>query len=218
MKYVPSECLVQCSCLRYECYGLLCRHAFYVLRMNRVFHFPKHYMHSRWSKHAICHMSVDKTKGFSSSSNPDRVVDEALRHIYTNVEESISHLVGDIEKLHIYRDDQTALMQKAKLEVPTPPKMNTNEVYAKTLGVTEPAVLDILPPTGINNKGHVIRTRRKSKREIAISLGDKPKRKCKACGKFARHDSRNCPTKKKGLEDQDVEQDMDTDMDTYDSE
>ena len=163
-------------------------------------------------------MSVDKTKGFSSSSNPDRVVDEALRHIYTNVEESISHLVGDIEKLHIYRDDQTALMQKAKLEVPTPPKMNTNEVYAKTLGVTEPAVLDILPPTGINNKGHVIRTRHKSKREIAISLGDKPKRKCKACGKFARHDSRNCPTKKKGLEDQDVEQDMDTDMDTYDSE
>ena len=105
--------------------------------MNKVFHFPKHYMHSRWSKHAMCHTSVDKTKGFSSSSNSDRVVDEALRHIYTNVEESISHLVGDIEKLHIYRDDQTTLMKKAKLEVPTPPKMNTNEVYAKTLGVTE---------------------------------------------------------------------------------
>ena len=37
-----------------------------------------------------------------------------------------------------------------------------------------------------------------------MKLSDKPKRLCKACGKYSNHDSRNCPTKKKGLRDDDV--------------
>lgn len=119
-------------------------------------------------------------------------------------------MVGDIQKLHIYRDDQTALMEKAKHDVPNPPKLNMNEAYARTLGVTEPAELTIFTPTGINTKGQVICTRRKSKSEIAIALADKPKRICKTCNKLASHDSRNCPTKKnKGLQDEDVDQYMD---------
>ncbi|PWA62956.1 zinc finger, SWIM-type, MULE transposase domain, FHY3/FAR1 family [Artemisia annua] len=92
--------------------------------------------------------------------------------IYSNIEESPHHLVGDIQKLHIYGDDQTALMEKAKLDVPNPPKLNTNEAYTRTLSVTEPAELTIFTPTCINNKGQVIRTRRKSRSKIAIVLGD----------------------------------------------
>ncbi|PWA87361.1 FAR1 DNA binding domain, Zinc finger, SWIM-type, MULE transposase domain, FHY3/FAR1 family [Artemisia annua] len=208
--YVPDPCSAKCTCLRYECYGLLCRHIFYVLRMSMVFHFPKQYMDNRWSKHAMTHRSVDANKASPSSTNSDSVVDATVREIYSNVEESLHHLVGDIQKLHIYRDDQTALMEKAKLDVPNPPKLNTNEAYARTLGVIEPEELTIFTPTGINNKGQVMRTRRKSKSEIAIELSDKPMRMCKTCHKLARHDSRNCPTKKnKGLEDEDVDQYMD---------
>lgn len=62
----------------------------------------------------------------------------------------------------------------------------------------------------------MIRTRRKSKLEIASELADKPKRKCKSCGKMARHDSRNCPKKKKGLQDEDVDEDVDQYMDDSD--
>ncbi|PWA80885.1 FAR1 DNA binding domain, Zinc finger, SWIM-type, MULE transposase domain, FHY3/FAR1 family [Artemisia annua] len=208
--YVPDPCSAKCTCLRYECYGLLCRHIFYVLRMSRVFHFPKQYMDNRWSKHAMTHRFVDANKASPSSTKSDSVVDATVREIYSNVEESLHHLVDDIQKLHIYRDDQTALMEKTKLDVPNPPKLNTNEAYARTLGVTEPTELTIFTPTGINNKGQVIRTRRKSKSEIAIELGDKPMRMCKTCNKLARHDSRNCPTKKnKGLQDEDVDQYMD---------
>ncbi|PWA52569.1 FAR1 DNA binding domain-containing protein [Artemisia annua] len=159
----------------------------------------------RWSKHAT-RKSVDANKASPNSTN---LVDSTVREIYNNVEESLHHLVGDIEKLHIYRDDQTALMEKAKLDVPNPPKLNTNEAFARTLGVNEPAELTIFTPTVINNKGQVIRTRRKSNIEIAMELNDKPMRNCKACGKLARHDSRNCPTKKnKGLQDEDVDQYM----------
>nr|GEZ38392.1 FAR1 DNA binding domain, zinc finger, SWIM-type, MULE transposase domain, FHY3/FAR1 family [Tanacetum cinerariifolium] len=35
VNYVPSEGKINCSCLRYECYGLLCRHIFYVLRLSK---------------------------------------------------------------------------------------------------------------------------------------------------------------------------------------
>ncbi|PWA87074.1 FAR1 DNA binding domain, Zinc finger, SWIM-type, MULE transposase domain, FHY3/FAR1 family [Artemisia annua] len=208
--YVPDPCSAKCTCLRYECYGLLCRHIFYVLRMSRVFHFPKQYMDNRWSKHAMTHRSVDANKASPSSTNSDSVVDATVREIYSNVEESLHHLVGDIQKLHIYRDDQTTLMEKAKLDVPNPPNLNTKEAYARTLGVTEPEELTIFTRTGINNKGQVMRTRRKSKSEIAIELSDKPMTMCKTCHKLARHDSRNCPTKKnKGLKDEDVDQYMD---------
>ncbi|PWA56345.1 FAR1 DNA binding domain, Zinc finger, SWIM-type, MULE transposase domain, FHY3/FAR1 family [Artemisia annua] len=184
--YVRDPCSAKCTCLR-------------------VFHFPKQYMDNRWSKHAMSQKSVDANKASPSSTN---LLDATVREIYSNVEESLHHLVGDIEKLHIYRDDQTSLMEKAKLDVPKPPMLNTNEDYARTLGVTEPAELTIFTPTGINNKGHVIRTRRKSKTEIAVELSNKPMRKCKSCGKLARHDSRNCPKKKKGLQDEDVDQSM----------
>ncbi|GJY13103.1 FAR1-related sequence 5-like protein [Tanacetum coccineum] len=64
---------------------------------------------------------------------------------YSNVEQSVTHLVGDLEKLHLYKDAQTNLMEKAKTDVPNPPKMNTNAVYASTLGVTEPEEVTILP-------------------------------------------------------------------------
>ena len=186
--------------------------------MSRVFHFPKQYMDNRWSKHVMLHKSLDANKACPSTTNSDCGLDATVRDIYSNVEESLHHLVGDIEKLHIYRDDQTTLMKKAKNDVPNPPKLNTNEAYARTLGVSEPAEVTIFTPTGINNKGHVIRTGRKSKTEIAMQLSDKPMRKCKSCGKLARHDSRNCPLKKKSLQDEDVDQSNDDYMDIYDSD
>ncbi|GJX04118.1 hypothetical protein Tco_0190034 [Tanacetum coccineum] len=73
----------------------------------------------------------------------------------------------------------------------------------------------------INNKGNRIHTRRKSKSEIAMKLSDKPKRLCGYCKKYVNHDSRNCSRKKKGLQDEDVddvEQDEGEDTDMYPSD
>ncbi|GJX20255.1 FAR1 DNA binding domain, zinc finger, SWIM-type, MULE transposase domain containing protein [Tanacetum coccineum] len=186
VKYVPSECSVQCSCLR------------------------------RWSKNAMLMKSVNKSHDVASGSKSESV-DCVLREIYNNVEQSVTHLVGDLEKLHLYKDAQTTLMEKAKTAIPNPPKMNTNIVYASTLGVTEPEEVTILPPNDINNKGNRIRTRLKSKSEIAMKLSDRPKRLCRSCLKYTSLDSRNYPIKK-GLQDDDVAdvvQDEGGDMDMY---
>ncbi|GKD76716.1 FAR1 DNA binding domain, zinc finger, SWIM-type, MULE transposase domain containing protein [Tanacetum coccineum] len=186
-----------------------------------VYHFPKHYLQKRWSKNAMLLKSVDKSKEVATTSKPECVLDSILREIYSNVEQSVTHLAGDLEKLNLYKDAQKTLTTKAKTDVPNPPKMNTNAVYASTLDVTEPEKVDILVPEDINNKGNRIRTRRKSKSEIAMKLFDKPKRLCGYCKKYVNHDSRNFPKKKKELQDDDVdevEQDEGEDTDMYPSD
>nr|GEY06898.1 hypothetical protein [Tanacetum cinerariifolium] len=56
-----------------------------------------------------------KSKDVASGSKSDSV-DYVLKEIYSNVEQSVTHLVGDLEKLHLYKDAQTTLMEKAKTE------------------------------------------------------------------------------------------------------
>ncbi|GKC00402.1 FAR1-related sequence 5-like protein, partial [Tanacetum coccineum] len=57
-----------------------------------------------------------------ASGSKSESVDCVLREIYNNVEQSVTHLVGDLEKSHFYKDAQTTLMEKAKTDVPNPPK------------------------------------------------------------------------------------------------
>ncbi|GKC27259.1 hypothetical protein Tco_1034553, partial [Tanacetum coccineum] len=56
-----------------------------------------------------------------------------------NVEDSVTHLVTDIQKLHIYKDELAALLKQVKIDIPNAPQMNNNELYAAALGVKVPA-------------------------------------------------------------------------------
>ncbi|PWA65993.1 FAR1 DNA binding domain, Zinc finger, SWIM-type, MULE transposase domain, FHY3/FAR1 family [Artemisia annua] len=140
---------INCICLRYERYGLLCRHIFYVLRLSKVHNFPKSYLQKRWSKDAMTHKSAGRSVEVGSSSNARNGSDSLIRDIYGKVEESVNRLVGDFDRLQLYRDDQDALLEKAKSDVPNPPDMNKNHMYASLLGVTEPEEVTIHLPTGI---------------------------------------------------------------------
>ncbi|GJT34165.1 FAR1-related sequence 5-like protein, partial [Tanacetum coccineum] len=71
----------------------------------QVYHFPKHYLQRRWSKNAMLFKSVDKSKEVASESKPECVLDSVLREIYSNVEQSVTHLAGDLEKLNLYKDE-----------------------------------------------------------------------------------------------------------------
>nr|GEZ67880.1 FAR1 DNA binding domain, zinc finger, SWIM-type, MULE transposase domain, FHY3/FAR1 family [Tanacetum cinerariifolium] len=181
----------------------------------------KHYLQRRWSKNTMLLKSVDKSKEVTSASKPECVLDSVLRGIYNNVEQFVTHLAGDLEKLNLYKDAQKTLTRKGKTDVPNPPKMNTNAVYASTFGVTKQEKLDILVLQDNNNKGNRIRTRLRSKSETTMKLSDKPKRLCNFCKKYANQDLRNLPLKKTRLQDEnvdDVEQDEGEDTDMYHSD
>nr|GMC64711.1 protein FAR1-RELATED SEQUENCE 5-like [Ipomoea batatas] len=75
----------------------------------------------------------------------------------------------------------------------------TQELAKGNKGVIEafcetraPDIVTIKPPSKVKNKGSGRRI--KSNREKGIEKSRKPKRLCRSCNQFARHDSRNYPT------------------------
>ncbi|PWA51309.1 FAR1 DNA binding domain, Zinc finger, SWIM-type, MULE transposase domain, FHY3/FAR1 family [Artemisia annua] len=154
VKYVPASCDIKCSCLKYECYGLLCHHIFYVLRLSKVFHFPRKYLQRRWSKYALPNKIVTRPVDVASLSNPVECVNGVLREIYDTVEDSVTRLVTDIQKLHIYKADLDTLLEQVKIDIPNAPEMSKKELYAAALGVKEPETVNIVAPE-CRNKGSV---------------------------------------------------------------
>ncbi|GJX76255.1 FAR1-related sequence 5-like protein [Tanacetum coccineum] len=59
VEYNKIDESVTCSCKRFESYGILCRHIFYVLRMMKINEFPKKYLLRRWSRDALPPISED---------------------------------------------------------------------------------------------------------------------------------------------------------------
>ncbi|PWA66901.1 FAR1 DNA binding domain, Zinc finger, SWIM-type, MULE transposase domain, FHY3/FAR1 family [Artemisia annua] len=201
VKYVPADCDIKCSCLKYECYGLLCRHIFYVLRLSKVFHFPRKYLQRRWSKYALPNKIVTRPVDVASLSNPVECVNGVLREIYGTVEDSVTRLVTDIQKLHIYKDDLDTLLEQVKIDIPNAPEMSKKELYAAALGVKEPEIVNIVAPE-CRNKGSVSLKRHQTQAEIAMIQSNKPPRLCNYCDTYGYHDSRNCPKKKADLDGQ----------------
>nr|GEZ05219.1 hypothetical protein [Tanacetum cinerariifolium] len=106
VNHVLFEGKINCSWLRYECYGLLYRHIFYVLRLSKVHNFPKSYLQKRWSKNAMPHKSVCRTVEVKSSPNAvtdsDSLIRDITNHMYasllgvTEPEEVTIHLPNGI--------------------------------------------------------------------------------------------------------------------------
>ncbi|PWA56412.1 zinc finger, SWIM-type, MULE transposase domain, FHY3/FAR1 family [Artemisia annua] len=195
VKYVPASCDIKCSCLKYECYGLLCRHIFYVLRLSKVFHFPRKYLQRRWSKYTLPNNIVKRPVDVASWSKPVECVNGVLREIYGTVEDSVTRLVTDIQKLHIYKADLDTLLEQVKIDIPNAPEMSKKELYAAALGVKEPETVNIVAPE-CRNKGSVSLKRHQTQAEIAMIQSNKPPRLCNYCDTYGYHDSRNCPKKK----------------------
>ncbi|GKC24229.1 FAR1 DNA binding domain, zinc finger, SWIM-type, MULE transposase domain containing protein [Tanacetum coccineum] len=119
VEFCKSEVKLHCSCNRYEAYGLLCRHAFYVLRMNNVKEFPKNYLHKRWLKNV----------------NPSSFGRRRITGASNIFESTIDRLVHYLDKLHIYKDKMKELLNQAEIDVPTVPKVSSKAVMSAMLDV-----------------------------------------------------------------------------------
>ncbi|GKB90496.1 FAR1-related sequence 5-like protein [Tanacetum coccineum] len=135
---------VTCSSKRFESYGILCRHIFYVLRMMKINEFPKKYLLRRWLRDAlppILEESLNKMREYNNSVQ--NVVASTIREIYSLVEYCINRLVTNVDALNSYCDQQKSLMTKADVDVPIPQEMDKEEMYSSALGVTKPKKLKL---------------------------------------------------------------------------
>ncbi|GJX55469.1 FAR1 DNA binding domain, zinc finger, SWIM-type, MULE transposase domain containing protein [Tanacetum coccineum] len=188
--FCKSEMEIECSCKHYEAYGLLCRHIFYVLRMNNIKEFPRKYLNKRWLKNAKpFNAAVRRIVGGSYSILESEVFD-----LYEIFESTIDRLVHDMDKLKIYKEQMKDLLNKAKIDVPTVPKLNSKDVFSAMLGVKEPTSKTIGNPDQSSNKGTGVHSRWKSKAEIEkeAAKNSEKRRTCSKCGNKEGHNSRTC--------------------------
>ncbi|GJR97236.1 FAR1 DNA binding domain, zinc finger, SWIM-type, MULE transposase domain containing protein [Tanacetum coccineum] len=188
--FCKSKMEVECSCKHYEAYGLLCRHIFYVLRMNNIKEFPRKYLNKRWLKNAKpFNAAVRRIVGGSCSILESEVFD-----LYEIFESTIDHLVHYMDKLKIYKEQMKDLLNKAKIDVPTVPKLNSKDVFSAMLGVKEPTSKTIGNPDQSSNKGTGVHSRWKSKAEIEkeAAQNSEKRRTCSKCGNKEGHNSRTC--------------------------
>ncbi|PWA87075.1 transcription factor, MADS-box [Artemisia annua] len=99
--------------------------------------------------------------------------------------------------------------------VPDEEKKRLRRAAFETIKLRVSAKFEVARP--VNTKGGNCRTWREPKRYIAMMLANKPTRKCGYCGKYAYHDARNCPERKK-IERHDVYQVVLKGMDVYGDE
>ncbi|GJT82837.1 FAR1 DNA binding domain, zinc finger, SWIM-type, MULE transposase domain containing protein [Tanacetum coccineum] len=184
--FCKSEVKLHCSYNRYEAYGLLCRHAFYVLRMNNVKEFPKNYLHKRWLKNV-----KPSSFGRRRITGASDVVQSDVLELYQIFEYTIDRLVHDLDKLHIYKDKMKELLNQAEIDVPTVPKVSSKAVMSAMLGVDEPENVLIGNPNLSKVKGTGCFSRMKPIAEVtAKELGKR--RTCSACGGKEGHNKRTC--------------------------
>lgn len=177
---------VQCSCNRYESYGLLCRHAFYVLRMNSVKEFPRNYLEKRWLKNVKPSKSaLPRIIGAS-----DAIRNEVL-HLYEIFESTVDRLVHDLSKMHIYKEKMQELLNQAVIDIPTVPKMNGKAIIVSMLGVKEPEKHTLNNPLKSKTKGTGVFSRMKPIVEVSAEELSK-RRACGVCGEKEGHNARTC--------------------------
>ncbi|PWA79107.1 FAR1 DNA binding domain, Zinc finger, SWIM-type, MULE transposase domain, FHY3/FAR1 family [Artemisia annua] len=116
----------------------------YEVKLSKVFHFPRKYLQRRWSKYALPNKIVTRPVDIASLSNPIECVNGVVREIYGTVEQSVTRLVTDIQKLTIYKDDLDTLLEQVKIDIPNAPEMSKKELYAAALGVKEPETVNIV--------------------------------------------------------------------------
>ncbi|PWA55205.1 FAR1 DNA binding domain, Zinc finger, SWIM-type, MULE transposase domain, FHY3/FAR1 family [Artemisia annua] len=184
--FCKSEMKLHCSCNRYEYYGLLCRHAFYVLRMNNVKEFPRNYLEKRWLKNVKpSKFALPRISGAS-----DAVRNEVLE-LYEMFESTVDRLVHDLSKLHIYKEKMQELLNQAVIDIPTVPKMNGKAVICSMLGVKEPEEKTMNNPLKSKTKGTGVFSRMKPRVEVSAEELSK-RRACGVCGEKEGHNSRTC--------------------------
>ncbi|WVZ49619.1 hypothetical protein U9M48_000960 [Paspalum notatum var. saurae] len=110
-----EDITITCSCKKYECIGLLCKHALRVFNINEIFILPTQYIKSRWTKYAKRDFSLgnkqiseDETLKTRAARISRKATSVALK--CSREKDLLDDLEKAIDKLNLEADD--ALSQR----------------------------------------------------------------------------------------------------------
>lgn len=186
-----EDTTVNCSCNRFEQFGLLCSHIFYVLRMLDITEFPKQYILRRWVREAVPNSSSGAIIRQEDDPEGSEDINRVVREISRGVEYVIDKLVSNFDKLCNFRDHVNQFIPVADESIIDAPPKTRRDRFAELTGVSQPSSATIRVPIGIKFKGCGSHRRMKSKREQAISQLGKKQKMCSKCNTPG-HNSRTC--------------------------
>lgn len=129
--------------------------------------------------------------------------EKLVNDVYESLDYCVTRLRHDLEKLSVFVDKVQKLRSELDAELGYHHvRDQKEEVFKALLGVSPPESVVVKVPKVARNKGCGSGKRMKGPGEKAATKSKRKKRVCKTCGKLGYHDSRNCPYKKTGLEDE----------------
>ncbi|KAK9071755.1 hypothetical protein SSX86_008184 [Deinandra increscens subsp. villosa] len=189
--YRESDKTIYCECRRFESFGLLCRHIFYVLRQMDIREFPKKYVLRRWRRDVVPN---------GSNRNDDSGVVPALEDggrallrdiMYAN-EYILNKLSVNMEELTLYKEHVESYMQKADNIDFVPPPPAKRDRFGELTGTSQNDRLPVRVPLGYKTKGPGSHKRIKSKQEEAIIKAGRKQKQCQNCFEYG-HYATTCP-------------------------
>ncbi|XP_024962583.1 protein FAR1-RELATED SEQUENCE 5-like [Cynara cardunculus var. scolymus] len=180
-----------CSCNCFVRNGILCRHAFKVMLNDEVDIIPDKYILRRWRRDLV---PVEWLPARFRYGEVDADKERLMSVAYSYFERILGRVRNEKHILSKFVDQLEEWDTKIDSELPIQSHaQETTTSIKEFLGVSQPETIDVLPPTGIRNKGCGTGKKLISAAEKAITNGKKLKRKCRLCCQMATHDSRNCP-------------------------
>ena len=181
--------------MKFEQFGVLCRHVFTVMRSYNIKKIPSKYLLRRWQNGIIPSIMLRKTFRYAGSNEG---VERLAIGIFSSVDNVISSLSNDENKLEEFLHDIHLLESKFLTGISITEKPDKNKEFEKRLGVTTPDVIEVENPAQVQTKGSGSRKRYKSTLEVSTQKGRKGTR-CSYCRNSNEHDWRNCPDRKKDV-------------------
>ncbi|KAJ9537753.1 hypothetical protein OSB04_030486 [Centaurea solstitialis] len=182
---------VDCSCNLFVRNGILCRHALKVLLNDHVDRIPDKYILRRWRRDLIPQQWLPARVRYGEVDvEKERLMARAFAAVdrmigrVRNEKDVLQRVVEKLEKMDEELDEVVPLKSSRERK---------KEAIREFVGVPESDDNDVLPPSGICNKGSGRGKRLKGVRETKEEEAKKPKRLCRTCNDFVWHDSRNCP-------------------------
>ncbi|XP_022007451.1 protein FAR1-RELATED SEQUENCE 5-like [Helianthus annuus] len=151
-----EDVIASCSCRRFEQYGLLCKHIYFVFKMFKVKEIPNKYVMRRWTKDVVPN-DLNNTFDISVDDNDaHKKAKEVAYEIMQTGEYLIGNLMKDFDHLLIVRDrmrEMKEMVDELRITKPIDPKFDR---YSRLIGYEKPNT--DAPPTVRVPSGHDIRT------------------------------------------------------------
>ncbi|KAK1429767.1 hypothetical protein QVD17_11985 [Tagetes erecta] len=186
----PEDTTIHCSCRRFEQFGLLCRHIFYILKLYDVKEFPRKYILKRWTREAVPNILYRQSSHSGFYTDLYDRNQSVVREIFTAQEYTLSRLYDDIEALSLYKEYVEAYKTKAdELQYVVPPPSKRDRA-SELNGTCKYNKRPVRVPVGYKSKGSGVHNKRiKSKQEEAIVKAGKKSRQCQNCKEYGHYAS-----------------------------